>query len=534
MSNAVGFLTPEQTGQFSPLILDYLNGKETLSRFISYPCSPDGYGEAIRHRNYNETHRRILVAEMEKQYRQLNLWEGEASAAVRENLTALGQAGTYTVTTGHQLNVFTGPLYTIYKILTTIRTAETLRETYPQHKVVPVFWLATEDHDFAEINHIHLFGKKLEWAYPTDEEAQPVGRLPLNHFETVLKQLEELRIPADVLAVFKQPYTTYTNLADATFAIYHHLFARYGLLILQPDSANLKKLFIPYISRDVFEKVTHKEVSKSITVLQQLGYKIQVNPREINHFYLTEKDKRERILGENNYRINNTDITFSAEEVRMQLEAHPERFSPNVLMRPVYQEVLLPNVGYVGGPGEIAYWLELKGLFEALQIPFPVLHLRNSFITVGEKVLKQIEATGLKLADFFLDEPDLVDLFLKRSGEEFSVAEEIEQINALLEVFTSKMEHVDKSKVGAWVKRINEQKAVIKKLNKEFVDIVKERNDNQIDKLIKIRHMLLPEGVLGERSENVLSKAKTDVSAFINEMYDYTHPFSRSVACVKI
>lgn len=534
MSNSAGFITPEQTGQFNALILDYLNGKEAVNKFISYPCTPAGYDEAIRHRAYNESHRSILVSEMEKQYRQLHLWDGEESASVRENLALLGQTGTCTITTGHQLNLFTGPLYTLYKILTTIRTVETLRETYPHHKVVPVFWLATEDHDFAEINHIHVFGKKWEWPYPTSVDGQPVGRLPLNGIESLLKQLEDLRIPASVLHIFHEAYTTHSNLADATFAIYHHLFARYGLLILQPDSRELKKLFMPYAVRDIVERITYHEVNTTISELQQSGYKVQVNPREINHFYITESGKRERIAGENNYQINNTHITFNRDEIEAQLHTNPERFSPNVLMRPLYQEVILPNAGYVGGPGEIAYWLELKGMFESMGISFPVLHLRNSFVTVGEKLLKHADAAGLKLPDFFLDEPALVDLFLQRSGEEFSVMEEIKQINAFLDVFTHKMEHVDKSKVGAWVKRINEQKVVIKKLGKDFVDIVKERNENQIDKILKLRQAILPNGVLAERSENILSKAKTNVSEYISEVHSHTHPFDRNVVCLKL
>lgn len=534
MSELIGHVSLAQSGQFPPLVVDYINKEEKLKTFVTAFCAPQGYTEAISHRQYNEANRPVLVAEMEKHYRSLNLWEADSAEKVRDNLRALAQPHTYTVTTGHQLNIFTGPLYCIYKILTTIRLAEELKELHPDKKFVPVFWLATEDHDFDEINHIHLFGKKLEWAYPAEVKGQPVGRLPLSGIDEVIKQLEDLRLPASLLEPFKEAYLQSSNLADATFKLYHHLFASYGLLILQPDNAVLKQLFSSFAAEDIFEKKAHNEVAESIRLLEDEGYKIQVNPREINHFYITEKGNRERISGDNNYQINNTDIVFSAEELKQELKLHPERFSPNVIMRPLYQEVILPNLGYVGGPGEIAYWLELKKSFEKFNVSFPVLHLRNSFVTLGEKAQKQIISSGLSVADFFQDEHILVDLFLQKSGEQFSVSEEIKQINAFLDVFTSKMELVDKSKVGAWVKRINEQKALIKKMGKDFVDIVKESNDNQIDKLLKVRQHLLPENALAERSENILGKAKNEAFTYIETMYKLTHPFEQNVACVKI
>jgi uncharacterized protein YllA (UPF0747 family) len=254
MSELVGHVSLAQSGQFPPLVVDYINKEEKLKPFVTAFCTPQGYAEAITQRQYNEANRPVLVGEMEKQYRSLNLWDADSAQKVRDNIHVLAQPHTYTVTTGHQLNIFTGPLYCIYKILTTIRLAEELQKLHSDKKFVPVFWLATEDHDFDEINHIHLFGKKLEWVYPSKVKGQPVGRLPLNGIDEVIKQLEDLRLPASLLEPFKEAYQHSSNLADATFKIYHHLFASYGLLILQPDNPVLKQLFSSFAAEDIFGK----------------------------------------------------------------------------------------------------------------------------------------------------------------------------------------------------------------------------------------------------------------------------------------
>lgn len=527
-------VSPELTHQFPQLVIDYVNRNPALAPFIADFPSLEAYRDSIKNRNYSEHTRSVLTEVLEKQYQSLGLLAGEGNEAVIKNLTLLKEVTTFTVCTGHQLNIFTGPLYTIYKVVTTIKLAEELTKYYPGHHFVPVFWLATEDHDFDEVNHFHLFGKTFSWPYPDCVSGKPVGHLSTQGLNIIIDELRKLNVQENLLQLFEQAYTQHTNLAEATVSIYHQLFRSFGLVILQPDTPELKRIFLNYTKRDILERLSYKEAKQTSELLSAAKYNIQVNPREINYFYITNEGKRERIIYENNYQINNSDIAFSAEQLVQKLNDSPERFSPNVITRPLYQEVVLPNLAYIGGPGEISYWMELKQVFHAHGIPFPFLHLRNSFVLIGSKMLKHLQTLGLPLENYFLDEVLLKRRFLEQLPVDSRIENEISSINALFDSILTKVETVDKSKVGEWVKRINEQKALIKRLDKDFVDIVSQRLDNQIDKLFKVRESLIPHGKLSERSENLIGKVKNRSSDFISFIHEHTDVFEQSVTCLEI
>ena len=296
----------------------------------------------------------------------------------------------------------------------------------------------------------------------------------------------------------------------------------------------MKRIFLNYIKRDITDGLSKKAVSKSIELLSAAKYNVQVNPRKINYFYFTEDGKRERIIGENNYQINNSEEVFSAADLMSKLGTNPERFSPNVITRPLYQEVILPNLAYIGGPAEIAYWLELKGMFEEHQTPFPMLHLRNSFVLIGSKLLKHLQTLGLPLESYFNDETVLKQKFIEQLPSDSRIENEILGINALFDSVLAKVETVDKSKMGEWVKRINEQKALIKKLDRDFVDILSKNIDNQLDKLFKVRQSLLPQGKLAERSENLIGHVKKQYPDFISFIHQHTDVFDHSITCLEI
>lgn len=527
-------VAPKLTHQFPKLVIDYVNQNPALAPFISNFPSLEAYREILKNRNYPAYSREVLNEVLDKQYHSLRLLTGEENEPVVKNLSLLNEATTFTVCTGHQLNIFTGPLYTIYKVITTIRLAEELAKYYPEYNFVPVFWLATEDHDFEEINHFHLFGKTFSWPYPDAVRGKPVGKLSTQGLHIIIEELKKLNIPESLLHVFEQAYTQHENLADATLSIYHQLFRSFGLIILQPDTPELKRIFINYAKRDILEKVSYAGVKHTSELLSAAKYNIQVNPREINYFYITDEGKRERIIQDNNYQINNSDIKFSIAELLLRLNESPERFSPNVITRPMYQEVVLPNLAYVGGPGEISYWIELKQAFATHGIPFPVLHLRNSFVLIGSKMLKQLQTIGLPLESYFLEEGLLKRKFIEQLPVNSRVENEISAINALFDSILTKVETVDKSKVGEWVKRINEQKALIKKLDKDFVDIVSQKIDSQLGSLFKIRESLIPGGKLSERSENLISKVKIHPLDFILFIHEHTDVFDQSVTCLEI
>ena len=400
-------ITFQNSGYFTPIIIDYLDEKPLLKPLYNRFPRIENFDEQIadKAKNYNETDfkkRSVLVQTLEKQYENF-----EASQLTKQHITLLFNDNTFTITTGHQLNLFTGPLYFLYKIISTINLCAELKAKYTDKNFVPIYWMATEDHDFDEINYFNFKGKKFLW---NRESSGAVGRLSTvglqdvyNIFASEIGDGDNAKI---IKELFEKAYLQHDNLADATRFLANALFGKYGLVILDGDSSDLKRKFIPYIKEELLQRKSFDKVNETITKLQD--YAIQVNPREINLFYLNNTI-RERIIFENGiYKVNNSKIEFTESEIVTELDNFPERFSPNVILRPLYQEVILPNLCYIGGGGEIAYWLELKSTFEMHDIAFPMLLLRNSVVIATEKQATKMKKLDVSWQDLFLKQIDLL------------------------------------------------------------------------------------------------------------------------------
>src|SRR5690554_2848459 len=261
--------------------------------------------------------------------------------------------------------------------------------------------MATEDHDFEEINFFNFNRIKFQWNKKASFPTRRSSDLGLQTIYEKFKQHLPLGTNAKQLAdLFEKAYLKHDNLADATRYLANELFGSYGLVIVDDDDKKLKKQFIPHIKEELLHQSSVKAVEKSYPVLKD--YLIQVNPREINLFYI-ENGLRERIaLEENKYKVLNTDLEFTQDEILKLVDTNPEKFSPNVILRPLYQEVILPNLCYIGGGGELAYWLELKEVFTLHKVPFPMLLLRNSVLLATEKQNTKREKLKLTWEELFL------------------------------------------------------------------------------------------------------------------------------------
>ena len=375
------FISLDATGHFSKLFLDYVNQDSKLSSF--YKCTPtiDSFSQAIKDVSSQRFNRKQLVEVIEEQYLAVN------PKSRIPNLKSLLEENTFTVCTGHQLCLFTGPLYFIYKIITTINLAEALKKKYPKNNFIPVYWMASEDHDFEEVNHVNLFGKKLEWK---DKQGGALGRYSTSGIPELVAELKSMlgdSINAnELISIFENAYAKHADLASATRFLVNELFGQYGLIILDADDARLKNEMKEIFEDELSNKTSFRLVSNTIEKLEGQGYKAQVNPREINLFLL-KKNERARI------------------ESAVQLEASnlkPETLSPNVVTRPLYQQKILPNLAYVGGPSEIAYWLEYKEMFDHYRVNFPILIPRNFVMLIDAHVGNKLDKLGLEAEDVFL------------------------------------------------------------------------------------------------------------------------------------
>nr|WP_315156602.1 bacillithiol biosynthesis cysteine-adding enzyme BshC [uncultured Flavobacterium sp.] len=492
----------QNSGYFSPLMNDYLNQKNELKSLYNHFPTLENFEKQIEEKktNFNgndNTKRQTLVEVLNKQYSPFAY-----SNETKENIELLADENTFTITTGHQLNLFSGPLYFLYKIISTINLTKELKAKYPAYNFVPVYWMATEDHDFEEINYFNFNGKKFRW---NTESTGPVGRLSTEGLSDFL-EIYALEIGSSTNAntikkLFEDSYIKHDNLADATRYLANELFGSSGLVILDADDQNLKRSFIPYVKEELLQQTSFKAVTETIENMKD--YFVQVNPREINLFYI-EDNLRERIVLENGiYKVNHTKIEFTETEILGLLETNPEKFSPNVIMRPLYQEVILPNLCYIGGGGEIAYWLELKSFFAAAKVTFPILLLRNSVLLATEKQNKKADKLNLTWSDLFSKQATLVNQVTQKLSDfpiDFTEQKEVlkKQFEKLLELAN----HTDKSFLGAVKAQEVKQTKGLETLEKRLLVAQKRKFHDELQRIIDLQNELFPNQSLQERQAN--------------------------------
>jgi len=499
----------EKTAQFGKLFLDYVNGR--LKGFHAYEPSPEGIKKFTEENKYTGLNRSLLVEELKKQNGSINL-----SELSKKNIQRLLDTSTYTITTGHQLCLATGPLYFIYKILSAINLSEELNKKYVDKKFVPVYWMATEDHDVEEINHVNLFNKKFTWN--TNQKGR-VGEFSLEHIDSFLNEIKEVlgenENAGKILDLLKKTYAQ-KNLAEATRYLVNELFGQYGLVILDGNSRALKQTFIQEIEKDIFENFAFNKVNTSIEKLKQQGYETQVNPREINCFY-ADKGLRERIVEENGkYKVLNTDLVFSKEELRKKIESEPEKFSPNVVLRPLYQQKIMPNAAYVGGPGEIAYWLEYKMIFEEAGIPYPVIIPRSFVVYIEQGLRQRIEKLNLSLEDLFGDKDKLVKRYALQQ-QPFDIEREKEALRKEFLSIRAQISGVDKTLGAATDAELQKNLKSLEALEQKAIRAIKQKNEQSINQIETIYGRLFPNNVPQERVENFLRFYLSNPD-FINEV----------------
>jgi len=489
----------QASGYFTPLINDYLNGNDTLKPLYHRFPTLQNFKLQLeeKQQNYSPEFRDTLANTLTQQYKDLNPY-----IITQQNITLLRNNTTFTVTTGHQLNLFTGPLYFLYKIVSAINLAKDLKAEYPDYNFVPVYWMATEDHDFEEINYFTFRNKKIKWPR---ESAGPVGRLSTDGLDNVLgvfaKELGLGNYAKYIKDLFENAYLKHNNLADATRYLANKLFGKQGLVIIDADTPDLKKLFVPHIKEELLRQTSHQKVADTAQLLKD--YNIQVNPREINLFYIEDNLRERIILQDGIYHINNTDLKFTEAELLKILETNPEKFSPNVIMRPLYQEVILPNLCYIGGGGELAYWLELKSFFEASNITFPILLLRNSVLLTTQKQAEKLDKLNLTWADIFAKQQQLLNKKVQEFSElKLDFTEQKEFLKKQFETLTEMAAKTDASFLGAVKAQQIKQLKGLENLEKKLLRAEKRNHTDQLTRIVNLQNELFPGYSLQERRAN--------------------------------
>jgi bacillithiol biosynthesis cysteine-adding enzyme BshC len=501
--------------------LAYINQVHALRPFYQYSPHIESFRQVIEDKKRDVIDRDLLVNVLKSQYANLLL-----TPAVEENLKKLSLDNAFTVVTAHQPSLFTGPLYYIFKIISTINLAKQLQQFYPENHFVPVFISSGEDHDFAEVNHLHLFNKTLTWE---SGETGATGRMRTASLAPVLETLKQILGDSENASrIFQTIYRIYTECErydQAAFTLVHELFKEDGLIVINMNDARLKRQFIPVIKEEIFNQPSFRLVNETISKLEKAGFPAQAAPREINFFYL-EEHTRERIVLEGGvYRVLNTNLFFTPQEMEAEIENHPERFSPNVIMRPLYQEKILPNLAYIGGGGELAYWLERKEQFRHFGLNFPVLVRRNSALWVDANSVKKMEKLGLGLDDFWAKTDDVIKQYLKNNAEvEFHLTAEKEALELAFRQIAGKTESIDPTLVKTvWAEHAKALKS-LEQIETRLVRAEKQRHETAIQQIRGLKEKLFPGNGLQERYDNFLPFYVKHGESFFTELKKHLDP----------
>lgn len=509
-NHLIGKVDFDKTNSFSKAFLDYIDQKPELDSFYEQYPTTKGLKIQAEKRNFSSATRKITSSVLREQYKGI-----DASELTIQNIESLDSTNTFTITTGHQLNIFTGPLYFIYKIVTTINACKAMKKQYPDFNFVPVYWMASEDHDFEEIDHFQFNGKKFTWE--TDQTGA-VGRFNPKSIKPIFDQI-------NMPDFFKEAYLKHDTLADAGRYYVNALFGSEGLVVIDADDNRLKKVFQPVIEADIFKNTPNQIVNQTNKELSDKGYTAQVFPREINFFYLKD-NLRSRIVKEgDDFAVLDSDIKFSKEAVQTEIENHPERFSPNVVLRPLYQETILPNLAYVGGPSELVYWFQLKGVFNNFKTAFPALLPRNFAGVITSNVLKKIEKASFSFEEIFIDEAQLIKEKVKlNSTHNLDLKKEFEIIQSTFNSVKSQSIIIDATLEKHVAAEQRKAEKSIKNIEKKMLRTEKRNHEILIERIRVIKEALFPNGTPQERKDNFLNFYLADAN-FVNNCLESLAPF---------
>ncbi|WP_044201826.1 bacillithiol biosynthesis cysteine-adding enzyme BshC [Flammeovirga sp. OC4] len=502
----------ETAGLYGKMFLDYLSEKEEIKPLFKYSPQLSSFDQIIENRSdFTDVSRQRLVTSLHEQYSKIEAYP-------KEQVDLLLEKDTYTIITGHQLNIFTGPLFFVYKIAATINLCKQLKEKHPDKNFIPVYWMATEDHDFEEIASFQLGGRKYTWEHPNP--SGPVGRLSLDGIDKILDRIK------DMPGLFVKAYSESENLTEATRKIVNALFKDYGLVCVDADHKTLKEPFKDIIKKELHEGVSFDKVSKTNAVIEAQGYKTQIFAREINLFYMDDGVRLRLEKTADGFQTVGGELTWSSAEIDNLVEESPEKFSPNVVLRPVLQEILLPNLAYLGGPAEVIYWLQLKEAFDAYNVHYPMVLPRGFCLVLDGHFSERWRKSGWPLEQLLQPKREIEEQILDSNNEvDTDIAAELEKIELAYSDILSKAKaitpnlekHVDAEKVRM-LKRV---KHTQNKLRKEG----KRKIQDDIERVLCIRECLLPNNAPQERIVNLMEFWPKNVD-FIPELIGELDPLS--------
>ncbi len=531
MDSSAHYLPYSDTGFFSTLLTDYVASNVQLSNFYEHQVNYKGISAAIKQREKFNTKRELLVQVLTKKYQHVG-----TSAKQLHNIQQLLQPNTFTITTAHQPNIFTGHLYFIYKILHAVKVADELNTTMPDKHFIPIYYMGSEDADLDELGHVFIDGTKYTWQ---TEQTGAVGRMLVDEnligiLKKISGQLLVHPFGQQIMDVMCHCYTIGITIEQATFLLVNQLFGQFGLLVLLPDNEDLKASFLPIIAKELTEQFSHKKVQETATIFPP-AYKLQASGRPINLFYLQHQSRKRIEWNGQQFNVVDTNVVFSKQAMLAEFTNHPEKCSPNVILRPIFQEWVLPNIAFIGGGGEIGYWLELKKVFDAAEVPYPMLIVRNSFLIIEQQQQQLINKLQLSTLEMFKDTLTIINNFVQKSStKQLQLTQELRQLTAVYQTIQATAGNIDSTLATHTAALLTIATNKINTLQSKMLRAERKKNEAVVRQITKLKKQLFPQNNLQERVENFMLLYAKHGPSFIQTVYKYSSALQQQFAIINL
>jgi bacillithiol synthase len=477
----------------------------------------------------SEAHNKIADI-IKEQYNNLN-----ASETTIQNINSLKDKETLAIVTGQQLGIIGGPLYTFYKIITAIKLSNYLNEKYDNYNFVPIFWLEGDDHDFEEIRSINLINSNNETVkisyndgLPEDAERGSIGTVPLKEtinkfFDDVNLNLRNSEFKEQILSQLRNIYSPGKTFNQSFKELIFWIFDCYGLIIFDPQDVRTKELLVPVFKKEIKDFRQHLERLISVSAELEEEYHAQVKVHPLNLFYSIDGGRYSIVPDENIFKLKRKRKKFTYDEIMREIDEHPENFSPNVLLRPICQDYLLPTVFYVGGPSEIAYFAQVNSLYDFYDIPHPIIYPRSSATILENNISSIIEKYNLDVKDLFTDLKSLGNKVIKSVSESsldelFNEAEN--QVENALSKLKDNLFEIDKTMSDSSLKYKEKIISYIEELKGKALEAQKKKHEVTLRQIEKLSTHFYPNSNLQERELNFLYFAHKYGIDFIKKLFD--------------
>lgn len=513
-----------ETGYFTQLVEDYVSRDSFFLPLIQAFPMPQNMEKAFVEKEKQAINRSNLVSVLRSQYACL-----PHNALALQQIESLTKNTTFTVCTAHQPILFLGPLYVMYKTVHTIQLAHQLNQQFPEKHFVPVFYMGTEDHDVDEIAQCTFQGEQFIWE---PQQGGACGRMKTSGIDDLLMRYQRYwnkNIPTERawIEALKHAYDGKKTLAEATRYLLHSLFGETGLLVLDADSPVLKSSFIPVMEEELFGTNATTRIQSDIHRLQS-RYHAQAHPREINLFYLNETGRYRLQKEAEIFLALGTSLRWTEDELKQELHQFPDRFSPNVILRPLYQESILPNVAFIGGGGELAYWLQLKANFDYFNVAFPILFLRNSLLYISASQRQKMQQKKLTIHDLFLP----IDMWLNKQVQDADLIQQWQETAQSLQRTLQQYIQQTSNKQPDYLNSIQAHQAKINRILERIEQKTKAYEKRKLSDIRQgfetLQKQLFPANSLQERVENGPFLLKEIGDRWLQELMEIQQPYAET------